>query len=146
METSTAPSSAARCSRNTSRSRFGDSAKRVIHRPAGLLTTRRRFQTKERVQLLSNGVSKQKSACIHLETAFSCHSLDPIRFSRVFDHYSVILSLGGTGTLPESHGNRLILGFCGNFLAYRFFFFNDTATTEIYTLSLHDALPIWLVI
>src|SRR2546426_3426265 len=25
---------------------------------------------------------------------------------------------------------------------YIFFFFNDTATTEIYTLSLHDALPI----
>src|SRR2546422_10536461 len=30
---------------------------------------------------------------------------------------------------------------------FYFFFFNDTATTEIYTLSLHDALPIcWLVI
>src|SRR2546427_3795268 len=28
-------------------------------------------------------------------------------------------------------------------LSYFFFFFNDTATTEIYTLSLHDALPIW---
>src|SRR5258708_34906566 len=27
-----------------------------------------------------------------------------------------------------------------------FFFFNDTATTEIYTLSLHDALPICLEI
>src|SRR5256885_7169733 len=27
-------------------------------------------------------------------------------------------------------------------LSLRFFFFNDTATTEIYTLSLHDALPI----
>src|SRR2546430_11747211 len=27
-----------------------------------------------------------------------------------------------------------------------FFFFNDTATTEIYTLSLHDALPISCVI
>ena len=26
-----------------------------------------------------------------------------------------------------------------------FFFFNDTATTEIYTLSLHDALPICLL-
>src|SRR5216684_4993911 len=26
-----------------------------------------------------------------------------------------------------------------------FFFFNDTATTEIYTLSLHDALPILVV-
>src|SRR5580704_5489600 len=29
------------------------------------------------------------------------------------------------------------------FLSLFFFFFNDTATTEIYTLSLHDALPIW---
>src|SRR6516162_10060972 len=28
------------------------------------------------------------------------------------------------------------------FLRYKFFFFNDTATTEIYTLSLHDVLPI----
>src|SRR3712207_7971763 len=30
------------------------------------------------------------------------------------------------------------MSFCFSFL----FFFNDTATTEIYTLSLHDALPI----
>src|SRR2546430_10217676 len=29
-----------------------------------------------------------------------------------------------------------------NRLYFAFFFFNDTATTEIYTLSLHDALPI----
>src|SRR5471030_449474 len=29
---------------------------------------------------------------------------------------------------------------------FLFFFFNDTATTEIYTLSLHDALPIWSVL
>src|SRR2546422_7202512 len=28
-------------------------------------------------------------------------------------------------------------------MCFFFFFFNDTATTEIYTLSLHDALPIW---
>src|SRR2546426_11601767 len=27
-----------------------------------------------------------------------------------------------------------------------FFFFNDTATTEIYTLSLHDALPIFVAL
>src|SRR5437660_8151282 len=33
----------------------------------------------------------------------------------------------------------LILSF---FFFFFFFFFNDTATTEIYTLSLHDALPI----
>src|SRR3712207_6908330 len=29
-----------------------------------------------------------------------------------------------------------------NLVFITFFFFNDTATTEIYTLSLHDALPI----
>src|SRR5687767_15888089 len=35
----------------------------------------------------------------------------------------------------------LLLISCFLFLFF-FFFFNDTATTEIYTLSLHDALPI----
>ena len=29
---------------------------------------------------------------------------------------------------------------------FMWFFFNDTATTEIYTLSLHDALPILILI
>src|SRR6478736_9759554 len=34
---------------------------------------------------------------------------------------------------------------CGGLISccFFFFFFNDTATTEIYTLSLHDALPIF---
>src|SRR4026209_3066024 len=32
---------------------------------------------------------------------------------------------------------------CAASLSYFLFFFNDTATTEIYTLSLHDALPIY---
>src|SRR5258708_29561509 len=36
----------------------------------------------------------------------------------------------------------ILLGASSSFL----FFFNDTATTEIYTLSLHDALPISLAI
>src|SRR2546427_12659354 len=31
---------------------------------------------------------------------------------------------------------------CSSSSLFFFFFFNDTATTEIYTLSLHDALPI----
>ena len=30
-------------------------------------------------------------------------------------------------------------------IRFKFFFFNDTATTEIYTLSLHDALPIYII-
>jgi len=32
---------------------------------------------------------------------------------------------------------------CLRCCCFIFFFFNDTATTEIYTLSLHDALPIF---
>src|SRR3712207_7068821 len=31
-------------------------------------------------------------------------------------------------------------------LSDNYFFFNDTATTEIYTLSLHDALPIYTAV
>src|SRR2546430_14308775 len=38
---------------------------------------------------------------------------------------------------------QLIVILCTmNVPCFFFFFFNDTATTEIYTLSLHDALPI----
>src|SRR2546422_10394447 len=43
------------------------------------------------------------------------------------------------------HTITLLLFFSFSFLLFLFFFFfffNDTATTEIYTLSLHDALPI----
>src|SRR6266487_6661106 len=41
--------------------------------------------------------------------------------------------------------NIIWLGFTSlfSYFLFFFFFFNDTATTEIYTLSLHDALPIW---
>src|SRR5207249_11804377 len=35
-----------------------------------------------------------------------------------------------------------LLSACTSVLFLSFFFFNDPATTEIYTLSLHDALPI----
>src|SRR5260221_11615626 len=45
--------------------------------------------------------------------------------------------------------HRCILVFFSLFISLLhfcfFFFFNDTATTEIYTLSLHDALPILVV-
>src|SRR5256886_16793055 len=40
-------------------------------------------------------------------------------------------------------GGRFYFYLCASSQPYSsFFFFNDTATTEIYTLSLHDALPI----
>ena len=38
----------------------------------------------------------------------------------------------------------LFVFLCFFFSFFSFFFFNDTATTEIYTLSLHDALPIFV--
>src|SRR6266540_5985937 len=38
----------------------------------------------------------------------------------------------------------MFLWFLCDIVCFFFFFFNDTATTEIYTLSLHDALPICL--
>src|SRR6266480_7846850 len=37
----------------------------------------------------------------------------------------------------------MLFFYLSSFTVLFFFFFNDTATTEIYTLSLHDALPIY---
>src|SRR6266436_3567773 len=49
--------------------------------------------------------------------------------------------------LNSSHGYISYAVFCLKKKKIFFFFFNDTATTEIYTLSLHDSLPIsrWMV-
>ena len=50
--------------------------------------------------------------------------------------------------LLHVHACRIgVAPFCGlPFVVFcSFFFFNDTATTEIYTLSLHDALPIYRI-
>ena len=58
-----------------------------------------------------------------------------------------------TSTTKEEHGQYqhtrqddltsvLTMGREGEGKSEHIFFFNDTATTEIYTLSLHDALPI----
>src|SRR5215475_1521125 len=56
---------------------------------------------------------------------------------------------GNTGSSPSFQAEfRVVrpnweIRWCiGTAVASVFFFFNDTATTEIYTLSLHDALPI----
>src|SRR2546427_9230398 len=46
-----------------------------------------------------------------------------------------------TSVMPVARMCSLIVSVSFSFF---FFFFNDTATTEIYTLSLHDALPISL--
>src|ERR1051325_6417197 len=46
---------------------------------------------------------------------------------------------GGRRDRSEEHTSELQSPYV---ISYAVFFFNDTATTEIYTLSLHDALPI----
>src|SRR6266403_2151178 len=48
------------------------------------ITLQRRFQTKERVQLLSNGVSKQKNASNYFPTAFPSKRMRPITLQRRF--------------------------------------------------------------
>src|SRR6266581_206391 len=45
-------------------------------------------------------------------------------------------------TSAGSSWMRLAVAATNTSVLFSFFFFNDTATTEIYTLSLHDALPI----
>src|ERR1039457_262242 len=67
------------------------------------------------------------------------HTTDnqPERCRRMASPSPVPVSVSGIATLLALR--RSVLRF---FLF--FFFFNDTATTEIYTLSLHDALPIYL--
>src|SRR5687768_18359590 len=44
-------------------------------------------------------------------------------------------------SVSRNYSHDLHLGCSRLVLYHSFFFFNDTATTEIYTLSLHDALP-----
>src|SRR6185312_7295594 len=51
-----------------------------------------------------------------------------------------VADLLGDRDMMEGLWNSFIIGL--GVLCLFFFFFNDTATTEIYTLSLHDALPI----
>src|SRR3989454_1130750 len=55
------------------------------------------------------------------------------------------VTTGGHGGVPGAAGGRERTPLKTNhpFNSYSLFFFNDTATTEIYTLSLHDALPIY---
>src|SRR5574341_1466423 len=61
-------------------------------------------------------------------------------FTETWSHHVVLRSEEHTSELqsPTNLVCRLLL----EKKKFFFFFFNDTATTEIYTLSLHDALPI----
>src|SRR5246127_1255540 len=71
----------------------------------------------------TNGSQKSHPHCAHADSLFSSW-----RAPAIYD----ALKLQRRARSDESHCCSLLVEF----------FFNDTATTEIYTLSLHDALPI----
>src|SRR6266480_4569723 len=62
---------------------------------------------------------------------------------KIHRHHGIGRKLKGLshGAQPRHRGHRRGAGYRHRPRTFRFFF-NDTATTEIYTLSLHDALPI----
>src|SRR6266536_1593501 len=62
--------------------------------------------------------------------------LNPALFGKVTLAQLVFLVIGPALVIIVHYDN------IGRLLSLTYFFFNDTATTEIYTLSLHDALPI----
>src|SRR5260221_14462382 len=75
---------------------------------------------------------------IHTPTAISiCVCLSMVQLIAVF--ISMRCTLCGR-FLQVALTLILVVGYA---IAASYIFFNDTATTEIYTLSLHDALPIW---
>src|SRR5690606_41326348 len=61
------------------------------------------------------------------------HSTHTTPYSNIFLTYATVYALF-----------LLVCFICSPSYIFSPFFFNDTATTEIYTLSLHDALPIWI--
>src|SRR5256885_1288846 len=76
------------------------------------------------------------SDCTYLITALSALSLRALSdLSRCTSSHLEIISL------HYVYFSSILYHTLLSFFFF-FFFFNDTATTEIYTLSLHDALPI----
>src|SRR6266511_3355220 len=86
----------------------------------------------------------------HVKISYAVFCLKKKKLDQLHDAHMVACARPGreSGTAPRHWllrhaGARLVAGTDaaeGNLSAI--FFFNDTATTEIYTLSLHDALPI----
>src|ERR1043166_3938891 len=83
-----------------------------------------------------------RSTLFPYTTLFRSMLIDDRRSAVALPEVPLLGVLPGTGglTRSEEHTSELQSRFG---ISYAVFFFNDTATTEIYTLSLHDALPIY---
>src|SRR5262247_2726513 len=81
----------------------------------------------------------------HLGISYAVFCLKKKKLFSLFGRQRIDLD-GHVGIRVSVISYQLVLAFLpGVRQDYIFFFFNDTATTEIYTLSLHDALPILVV-
>src|ERR1035437_5819790 len=78
-------------------------------------------------------LEKKMTHTIQTETGIICNG-------KCHTHTTPLRDIHASGPLPFPVYIVTLATCC---IIFFFFFFNDTATTEIYTLSLHDALPIW---
>src|SRR6516162_3647496 len=91
--------------------------------------------------------TRLNSSHLVISYAVFCLKKKNIQSQAVLRSYEQAVTGGGAsvvGTLAWAlrHGCSTYDVECRSLRWLLFFFFNDTATTEIYTLSLHDALPI----
>src|SRR5690348_3022341 len=102
-------------------------------------------------ELLRTGQPRQASACVGLMSCFDECTLIEQRHARLLAwnrcYKDMVVRQNACGAAPDSGRSLLELAeFLDPMILPEavdvIFFFNDTATTEIYTLSLHDALPI----
>src|ERR1039457_7004562 len=77
-----------------------------------------------------------------LEKKHNTNTVRPHITTRPALPHTLRMSPLARSSMPAARRACLLLGLRVSHLRVFFFFFNDTATTEIYTLSLHDALPI----
>src|SRR5260370_1324989 len=90
-------------------------------------------QTKAQVELRAQQLALRLDQCYKLSVSIALTILPRLSPSFTILRYT---------SLFRSKIKRLYIERLPVYSPHMFFFFNDTATTEIYTLSLHDALPI----
>src|SRR2546429_404883 len=123
----------------------GGEAKVLVDRPGENRSEEHTSELQSRLHLVCRLLLEKKKKNIETENAQHRYILytgvDGVtRTPAIFDCIHSLFSY----FLLASHYPVFLLLFFSiiPFICFFFFFFNDTATTEIYTLSLHDALPI----
>ena len=101
----------------------------ILHKAQGLIG----YLPREVQEVIARQLNIPVSKVYGVVTFYSFFTMTPKGEHPISDRKST--RLNSISLLDSHHPSDFLL----------FSFFNDTATTEIYTLSLHDALPIWLL-